>query len=216
MEIQQLLRNQPVTIQIIWGEEKIEFVSRVVKQSEKGVYVTPYLHNGRPLKLNIQPEKGVMCNIYCEDADTGKRISWKNITLETEESKNGAVYNITTFSFNLLGSEDERRTHERIKIHKMGLVADDINGGMVEVRIHDLSDNGIAFYAPQSFEPETSKMRVMFTDYVKEEQFNIDTVCRIVHSSLKSGNKYYGCEVTEPGQEFLLYGFMKRLEVKNS
>jgi len=81
MKLTDLLEKQRLTVQLLWGEQKIEFFSNVIEKEESEVYISPYLHNGSELELNVTPDKGVICNVFTNDPSTRHRISWKNIEL---------------------------------------------------------------------------------------------------------------------------------------
>ena len=75
MKLADLLLNQSLVVQIVWGEQKIEFPSNVVEIQDEMAYITPYLHNGSALQLSITEGAGVVCNVFTDSTVTGQRIS---------------------------------------------------------------------------------------------------------------------------------------------
>lgn len=211
MLLQDIAKNGQLLIQIVWGEKIIEFLSKQIDSDSKGIYVAPYLHNGKPLSLNIDPSGGMPCHLFGEDLDTGKRVSWRNVRLETTTRKGNLVYKISTMAFNKMAKEAERREHERCLVRQMGEVRD-MAGDMAQVMINDLSDTGISFFAPFIFVPNSKLFTVEFSDTVDGDLFRVAAQCRTVYSTDRSNNVLYGCEIVSANSDYYLYGCMKRLQ----
>lgn len=216
MELKEINKDQELIAQLVWGDKKIEFHTKLIDYSEEGIYIEPYRHNHHPLDLHITIGCGVFCHLFTDDPNTRNRISWRSVELHTVDYLGRKVHHVTTSSFNKLSQNDERRTHERIKIHQMGKVIDS-EGNEFSVRIHDVSDNGISFYAPVGFEPKSPHLVVQFSDSIRGEVFELKVNGKIVHSSTKTGAPFFGCEVAEANREYLLYGCLRRvMNNKNS
>lgn len=219
MELNELLKQQKIIIQIIWGEKVIEFYTNKVEEESSKIYVKPYLHNGNPLELNIHNRSGVVCNLFADNPYTGKRVSWRNIDLKTVNMYEQTLYEITTSGFNKMAMSDERRTNERIQVHKKALAitggSDDNEVLSTEVRVYDISSNGISFYAPVGFQPTSRVIKVQYSDTVRGEIFNIKVSARVVHNEQKVGTVFYGCEIIESNKDFMIYGCLSRV-IKNS
>lgn len=215
MELHELTKEQDIIIQIVWGENKIEFFSHMVNcnAEKESIFVTPYMHNGQPLELNINQKSGIVCNMFCDDLYNGTRVSWRNVELETVHQGTAVVYKISTFQFNRQAQIDDRRVEERIKINLYGMIVDG-EGQSIQVRIHDISDGGIGFYAPTSFQSKSNQVKVQFSDNVNGADFSICLICKIVRSVNKSGNMFYGCEIMQNSREYLLYGCLRRTAKK--
>lgn len=214
MLLQDLSKNKTLIMQIIWGEKVIEFPTKLVESDAGGIYVTPYLREGHPLELNLDPSGNVVCHLYGDHVDTGKRLSWRNIKLETVKKGENTFYYLTTMGFNKLGKEAERRAHERSMIRQMGSVTDTA-GNSIQVMVHDMSDNGISFYAPSNFSPASKNLVIEFADSVGTEIFRIRVECRVVYSADKAGTVFYGCELVSANGDYFLYGCMKKA-IKNN
>lgn len=211
MKLQDLVSAKNVIIQILWGEKTIEFNTEVLERNVDGVYVTPYLHGGQPLSLNIDASSGVVCNIFGDSPENGKRISWRNVVLNTVDYKGQTVYALKTAAFNSEAKADERRGEDRVKVTKNAVLYDAAAKKTVDVRINDISDGGISFYAPATYEPETNIFWIRFNDGVNGQTFNINVKCRTVRTSNRVGTVFYGCKVAEDNAEYLLYGCLMRL-----
>lgn len=213
MRLHDLVDAENIIIQILWGEKTIEFPTEVVETHSDGVYVTPYLHNGMPLELNINMYSGIICNVFGDAPDNGRRISWRNVDLSTAKYKSEMVYFIKTSAFNSVANTDERRVEDRVKITKEGSLFDSVK--TVPIRINDISDSGIAFYAPSSFEPATNAFTVYFKDEVNGQKFDLSIKCKQVRTKKMPGTVFYGCKISADNKEYLIYGCLTRL-MKNA
>lgn len=214
MKLLELIVNQKIIVQLVWGEQKIEFTSTVVKNDGEDVLVTPYNHNGSPLDINVTAGKGVVCNLFADEPNTKKRISWKNVELTTVMEAGEALYCLRTSGYNDNAKQDERRDHERIIIRVKALAFDGENPDGVDVLVHDISDVGVSFYAPPSFAPKSSQVVIKFLDHIGDKLFDVRADCAIARMTNKGGNILVGCKVVGENKAYKLYGFMKRLDSK--
>lgn len=215
MKLTELLVNQRITIQLLWGEQKIEFFSNVLDVEESAVYVTPYLHNGSVLEIDVNQGKGVICNLFTNEPNTKHRISWKNVELTTVKRNDENVYCLKTNSFNQVAKHDDRRLHTRYLIKVNGTVQDSLSEEPVNIIVHDISDIGISFYAPTSFMPKSNQLVVSFQDTVDDKLFEVKVECGIARITNRAGNRFVGCKITKENRDYQLYGFMVRLMDKN-
>lgn len=211
MKLTELLENQRLTIQLLWGEQKIEFFSNVIEKDDPSVYVTPYLHNGSELELNVTPDKGVICNLFTNNPTTKQRISWKNVELTTVTRNDKILYCLKTNGYNHIAKHDDRRKHDRVVISAKGQVFEGPNDMGVDIVVYDISDIGISFYAPNSFMPNGHQLKVAFFDSVGDKDFNVKVECAIARTTNKAGNRFIGCKILKENKDYQLYGFMKRL-----
>lgn len=212
MKLQDLLLSKNLILQILWGEKTIEFSTDIVDRDENGLYITPYLYNGAPLSLSINVNSGVVCNFFGDNPDDGTRVSWRNIELDTVSLKNQTVYYIKTSSYNSEARVDDRRVEDRVKVTKDAELYDSVAKKTVQIRIHDVSDSGIAFHAPLAYEPMTKSFSVKFSDEVNGHVFNINIKCKTVRTKEMVGTCFYGCKLSDENNDYLLYGCLKRLE----
>lgn len=215
MKLIELLENQRITVQLLWGEQKIEFFSTVIGKEDSVVYVSPYIHNGSELELNVTQDKGVICNLFTTDPSTRHRISWKNIELTTVKRNDKIMYCLKTSGFNHVAKHDDRRMHDRIVITAKGKAFEGKSSEGVDIIVHDISDIGISFYAPNSFMPSGHQLNVAFSDIIGEREFNVKVECAIARSTNKAGNRFIGCKILKENKDYQLYGFMKRMGEKN-
>ena len=214
MKLVELLHHQEITIQLVWEEHKIEFTSNIIDKDEASIYVTPYMHNGDELELNIVSDENVVCNIYTFDPTTEQRISWKGLSLSTETRDQKKVYRLMTHRFNAMSCVDDRRLHERIIIQVDGHLLDSDDDD-IDITIHDISDNGIAFYVPGDYEPRSLQLRVSFTDSIDEREFDVNAVCAIARIHKEEGRTLVGCAVLEENDNYRIYELLKRLRKKH-
>lgn len=215
MKLLELLENQRITVQLLWGEQKIEFFSNVIEKNDSVVYVTPCIHNGSELELNVTPDKGVICNVFTNNPSTNKRISWKNVELTTVVRKDKTMYCLKTNGFNHIATHADRRMHERIIIQTKAQVFDGASEDGTDIIVHDISDIGVSFYAPANYSPNDYQLTVKFIDNIGDKIYKIKVDCAIARTTMKAGNRFVGCRITKENQDYLFYCLMKRLENKN-
>lgn len=215
MKLLELIDNQKIIVQLVWGERKIEFFSTVIGKNDTDVFVTPYLHSGQPLQLNVTKDTGVLCNLFTDDPVTNQRISWKNVELTTVVQEGNVVYCLRTYGFNNIAGVDERRLHERVALQITGIAYDgygDNDGEYVTIR--DISDIGISFYAPESFAPKSQLITITFTDNIDNRVFDVKLDCGIMRENKENGQVMMGCKVMGENRDYQLYCLMKRLMSK--
>lgn len=216
MKLQELRDGAGIIVQIAWEKNKLEFRSCVMKvdveEEEEAIYVTPYIRERRELELTVKPDQDYACHIFADDVNTGQRISWRNVILSTVKINGRTLYRITTLKFNNASRPDERRVHARTLEEKEGQIID-AHDRKQQVMVHDISDNGVSFYVNKDKPIKSDYLTLIFVDMVKGgELFNLEIKCRVVHTDhSRFGRIYYGCQVLDPSQEYLLYVFLHRM-----
>lgn len=214
MKLSELLDNQKIIVQLAWGEKKIEFFSTVIGKKDSEVFVTPYIHSGQPLQLNVTKDTGVICNLFTDQPVTNKRISWKNVELTTVVQDGNVVYCLRTYGFNVIAGVDERRLHERVALQITGIAYTSGYDDGVYVTIRDISDIGISFYAPESFAPKSQQITITFTDNIDNRIFDVKLDCGIMRENKENGQVMMGCKVMGENRDYQLFCLMKRLMSK--
>ena len=215
MKLIELVEDQKLSIQLSWGEQKIEFVSKVIEKDASSVYVSPYIHNGSVLKLNVVQGKGVICNLFTNDPITKQRISWNNIELTTVVRGDESVYCLKTNGYNHTAKHADRRKHDRLLVQTTGKLLDNHVKDGVTIVVHDISDIGISFYAPKTFTSKSHKLNLIFSETINEKTFNVCVECSIARIINNAENRFYGCRITKENKDYQLYCFIKRLSDKN-
>lgn len=215
MKLSDMIINQTVMIQIVWEEHTIEFTTNVIEKSDEGVIVAPYIHDGRPLKLDINYRSGVICNIFTNNPLDKARISWRNVDIASVDRGDELAYHIKTSGFNMNARNDDRRKHDRTVIQKKGQIYDREADKYIDILIHDISDIGISYYAPVSYVPQTNQLTVIFSDNVDDKFFDIKVDCKVSRTQIRAGNSFNGCKIVGENKDYLLYRFMKMLAERN-
>lgn len=213
MKITELIFNQGIIVQLVLDEQQIEFKSKIIERSDKGVYITPFLYKNEPFELNISNSSKAVCNIFADD-DGKKRVSWRNVDLKTVNRNNMIQYYVETSSYNQISQSDERRTHDRMKIHKNGSLYDANKDAYYDIMIHDVSDVGISFYAPPSYQPTSNKLMVLLDDTVNDRRYSVKVNCSIVRNEMKNGLSFFACKTIGDNKDYLFYCFFKKLASK--
>lgn len=214
MKLTELYANQRVAIQLMWGEQKIEFFSTIIANDGTASYGTAYIHNGSPLNINVVPGNGISCNLFADDISTGHRVSWKNIELTTVERDGKPAYCFKTFGFNNNANHDDRRLHARTIIQVKGTAYEKNPDEGVDILVHDISDIGISFFAPKGFNPGSHQVTVAFMDRIDDRRFDVKVECTITRSVAKDDQLFVGCKIMGENKDYRLYGFIKRLKAK--
>lgn len=215
MKLADLLLNQKIIIQLVWGEQKIEFSSSVMGIEGEVVFVTPYMHNETELNINVTEGSGVICNVYADNSVTKQRMSWKNVELTTVNIKDRVLYCVRTRGFNKVANIDDRRSNERTVIDVSGNVIDAQNNEEINVIVHDISGVGVSFYAPSSYSPKSQQIVVLFTDTIDKKIFNVKVECAVSRISIENGRATVGCRLLGENREYQLYRFIRHLKDKN-
>lgn len=214
MKLNELLINQQVIVQFKFNGETIEFCSNVIGQDMDGIYISPYLHNNMPLKLNINMDDSVICNIFADDVSKGQRVSWRNVCLSTVNKDSRMLYFIETSKFKALSNNEERRKKERILVKKKAQLYDANNGTYTTIVINDVSENGISFYTNVNFAPSSYQLDIIFEDNIEEKLFNLNINSSVTRTEKQQGHLLYGCSVKGENRDFLLYVLLKKLSYK--
>lgn len=214
MKLTDLLERQRVIVQILWGEQKIEFASEVIGHNDSELYIKPYYMNGEALELDITNNQQVICNLYADDITKQIRISWKNIGLTTVQREDGIVYSLSTSAFNSESKNDDRRDNERTIIHSEAklFVGESTEG--IDIIVHDISNVGISFYVQGKFVSKSQRLTVLISDVVNDKQFDLKIDCTVSRIVAKDGNTFVGCRVGENNKLFMLYVIAKRYAKK--
>lgn len=215
MKLSDLNAGQKVIIQIVWDGQTMEFYSEVTGVSDKGAYLTPYLHQGTPLELTVNNNSKATCNLFTDSPENNKRISWRSIELSTIDKKGSKLYHVTTNAFNSMANLDDRRNHDRVVIHKDGKIHIPETGQQTAVKIHDISNVGLSFFAPLSFQPASNQIVVLLNDTINDNTFNLKVACTVARSYNRNGMTFYGCRITEENKEYILYSCLLNLMNKN-
>lgn len=211
MKLSELIVGQQIVIQILWGEQKIEFFSKVLEVSDMSVLVTPYLHNDSPLELNIDAANNVICNIFVTSQQNNQRRSWRNVELQTIKEDGKVSYCITTNGFNHVSSHDDRRKHERVSVYKDAQICDTNTGERTDILINDISDIGISFTAKEAISVQMNQIVILFQDVANDKNFNMRVECKVVRKHNTDDGVFYGCRIINENKDFLLYSFILRL-----
>ena len=213
MELKELQLGQLLNVKIVWGEVELEFHTTPINKEENGVIVKPYEHDGKPLVIDVDKDSDIYANLYTNHPVNGERITWKNIKLNTVERDGKTVYFLDTMGVKTSAKAKERREGKRLPVEQKGQVVNGIGEKPREILIHDISDNGISFYANDDFNPTSSVVYISFQDSVSESNFKLKAECQIMFTKKEEGRTFYGCEILNVNHDFLLYGCLKRLKL---
>ncbi len=211
MLIQSIPVGQVITIEVIWGTKGYDLKSTVVGTDGKALLVKPFEYQGNPVELDTDKHRGFQFNVYAIDEE-GSRRQWKNVIIATRHTKSSVFYVIRAQSFKQISDSGERRDHIRMPLMIDGTVYDEATRGFINVKIKDISDNGIAFLADTNFQPKTNRFVVYFKDRVKDTFFDLEIHCVKVRLTREATSNLFGCVISEMNREMLAYMLMKKTE----
>lgn len=214
MRLQDIPNGQAVILQIEWGTQIIEFPLEIAEKDTGSIFLTPHIYQGTPLKINIDSSSGIRCNLFTVSQESNTRIGWKCISVNTLNKSGNIVYHVTSNSFNSYSSLDERRESSRVLVHNNGKVYDVISDTYTDVIIHDVSDTGISFLAPNNFECKSPQPIVTLSDIIDGKEYIISVPVTLTRMQKKPGAVLYGCRVVGESRNFLIYGLLKKIKSK--
>ncbi len=210
MKLTELLGKQKIIVQLVWGENKLEFSSDVIEKDDEAIYVTPCMNEGRELEINVTRDKAVICNIFTDDSANQQRISWRNVELLTVERSGRMLYRIKTHVYNNISNIEDRRGAERTIVSDNGEISDGRDN--LRIIVHDISDSGIAIYVPKSFIPKSQQLKITFSDKVENETYDIEAVFSIARTEYLNDCALIGCRLMGEGNmKYRTYNYMKRI-----
>lgn len=215
MKLIEMWPNQKIIVQLLWEEQKIEFSSEVIKKADGAIYVTPYVHNGMELELNITLDKSVVCNVFADNPITKQRISWKGVELTTVNNDGKLIYCLKTRDYNAVSMLDDRRTNERVKVMVDAVVSNG-QGEDINVTLNDISDKGVSFLAPETFTPNSQQVAISFSDNIGERVYKLKLECAISRMDKAASQLIVGCKLLGENKDYQIYELLKRLRSKNN
>lgn len=215
MKLSELTGGAELTVRIIWEHEMMEFPTMFVRGAENGVFITPHIHDGSPLRMTITEADNVKCSLFAVSYETGACTVWHNVGIETVgDDTHGIIYLVTADPLNQYSRPGERRMYERSPVSLPARVIDR-NGRCANVTLGDISIGGLSFCAEDaedfSFEPG-GDASVSFCGTADGSEFNISIDTEIVRNFSEGSTAYCGCRVTDPPEDYKLYVFLHSLE----
>lgn len=211
MVLQDLVKGDEITIEIVWGNSIYHLPSKVVVAWNKDIYIEPLTYNGHVIDLSRMMFRDMTYNIYAINKETDHRVKWNNIHIEPVVLKSGdTVYSLKTYEFARNSVLSERRVEDRTQINIPGIVY--LNEGMVPIRIRDISASGLSFTTTKGAEINNGLFQVEFTDSAKGDLYDILLHCRFVRRVEQGMEALVGCALTKQSKDLLFYIFNKRLE----
>ncbi len=218
MKLSELEIDQPVTILIIVGEQKMEFPSSIIFTNPKKytTYLAPIMKEGKILNFN---GKGIATHIIVQLPES-KPIVFKDVILNTMKKDDG------TFCYGMQskdeGVEVNRRTSFRCPVGISTMLRVGLNRTSFDIILRDVSISGFSFVFENSDNGICDVGQVVHTvlnDYIKEVNQNYSfqmygTVVR--KKELENGKIVFGCKLSEPIKGLDTYIAMKeRIRSRN-
>lgn len=210
MTLQDLEIGQEVQIQIGWGTRSFYSDSKVLNRTPAGILLESFVVNGTVVKVNKKTARAFDFTLYALDPETGHRVSWPNLEIETVERDGNAYYVCSVRGYLRDAKESERRTEDRLPINVRGMAYDNQTNIGQEIWIQDISKSGIAFTAPTSIEFLQINLRLEFEDHINEQSFMMKVPAQIVRTENQGDLALYGCKFLRVTNQMALYVWMKQ------
>lgn len=211
MKLSGLLGAKNVIVQLVWGERMLEFPTNICRAHEEGIVVQPYRVQGEVLNLEIGQTSHVVCNLFADSPEDGSRIAWRSLNVKTLVTQGECFYHMTASDFKKLSNSEDRRKDHRITVNRKAFLKEKGVSKDREVIVHDISDTGISFFAPLDFSTASNIVYLYFHDQVEEHIFDMNIECEIVRREKKAGNQFFGCKIKHVSNDYLVYGYMKKM-----
>lgn len=211
MVLQELKKGTSITLEVIWGNTKFEFETKVLASRNDGIIVELLVYNGIPLDLGAGKFKDISYNIYVI-TEKSQRIAWKNVQIEMLTLREqGKVYLVKTYNFAKNGALSERRTEERTVINRAAFLW--TGDRKIPIKVYDISSKGISFYVARGVEIDYPAMSIEIEDYVGGKEIDFMVNCRFARRVDSEDESLIGCVITRETKGLLFYVFAKRLQL---
>lgn len=213
MKITELKTGTDIILEIVWGESSYEIPSKIVLSMAGRIFIQSFTYKGAVLDLENPSFRGMAFNIYANHEDSGMRMMWRSVGLETREVKGKIYYEVKTTAFSAESRDCERRDASRVKIGVPGVVRIPESSREIDVEIFDFSRDGIAFLYKEDIKLVGSMIKVYFEEEIKEHVFEVAVDARCVRK--KPGDPIlYGCHIKTMNKTAIAYLTQKTLEVQ--
>ena len=213
MTLQDLPVGEKIALEIVWGGGSCLVHTQVMGKSDEGTLLAPFEYSGTQLEIHSSRYRDMTFHLYGIDDKTGKRMVWKNVSLDTVKLPDKVFYLVKVSGFRKLAVDSERRLKRRIPLNCQASVYPRGGYARVVVKMNDISDGGLSFIAPKSAGAILEgKLTVMFDDNIRGHRFSISADCNYVHKKAKENEYIYGCSFVRVDKELLAYICLKRME----
>ena len=214
MTLQDLKSGDKVTIEIVQLNETEDLTSTVIGSNDTGVLVAAYKKDGVVFELNSRKNKNCTFNLYCVDEHTGERRIWKGITIATVNHKQLSMYAVVVSNFGRYGDSGERRQTSRMRIDINGVITQGSEKERHYITVHDISDNGISFVAPELDRQIEGDLRILMDDQIRGHYFRLEIPCQCVRRQKMENQTLYGCKIITADKGLMEYISLKRMEMR--
>lgn len=192
--------DQPVTILIIAGEQKMEFPSSIILTNPKKhtAYLSPIMKDGKILNFN---GKGIVTHILVQLPDS-KPLVFREVTLNTMKKDDG------TFCYGMHSNEDgvevNRRGAFRCSVGISTMLRVGFNRTSYDIILRDISLTGFAFVFDNNNNNSMcdigQMVHTVLNDYIAEvnENFQFQIYGTVVRKEeLENGKIVFGCKLSD-------------------
>ncbi|MBE5889615.1 MAG: hypothetical protein E7282_01465 [Lachnospiraceae bacterium] len=211
MYIDEIRDGTAVNLEMIKDDRVFEVSTIAVGTSEDKVLLRPFMYKGQVLDLGNRGFSSVVFNIYTNDED-GNRVGWNAVHIRLVEYRGKKYYAVTASEFNKISTQSDRRNHARIVVETDGHILCQNSGVDASVRIHDVSDVGIAVLSKKRLDIRGMYCRVEFMDCVNDTDYHLEIDCRCVREEAQPAGGYlYGFSIGSASHDMLSYVYIQKI-----
>lgn len=211
MKLEDLQKGQSVTLEIVWNDTKTEVPSKIVGKVKDKLLLKPYSYNGITIKMVSGQLSDMIFNLYSIGEDK-KRQGWNGIDITSLAYQGELYYAVTTKAFNKVSTNRERRDNPRIPIGQFGYIIDEYGRHGIEIRVEDISNNGILISMPFGNTIPSNLIEIEWSDTVYGRKFTVFVKARYRREFMKDRRMMYGLEISSPDKNFIMYLLSKKNE----
>lgn len=211
MYITDLKKGDEVILQITMNGQSFEVTSVVCEMLLNKPYIQPFVFKGVVLDFSNKIFKNATFDLFINGKDS-KRMCFKNVSLELTKHQGKPYYIVMSNGFRAMAEDSDRRTHERMKLHLSADLTVEGEFGTKNVRIYDISDNGIAFTSQFQMALTGKKCHLEFSDILNNNRYELKVDCRCVRDGIsKEGQFLYGCKIDDASHQMLAYVYIYKI-----
>lgn len=212
MLLSELQVGTPIILEIVVGAKKFEIPLEIQKTEQFAIFTGTFRYGGTVVDFSKKGFEHLLFNVYASDAKNQGRFVWKGVLMQLVNQHGVSYYKLQSKNILQQGTSLNRRGEKRLLMDVPGQAFSMSTGVASSVVIHDVSSQGISFYAGPGFVEENEILDLRFMDSIGDKIFDIGIEVQCVRVVKKeNANVLYGCKVRAPGRDFQTFVCLKRL-----
>lgn len=212
MLLSELQPGASIVLEIVFGKKKFEIPLTVEKTEQFAIYTNTFRYGGTVVDFSKKGFEHLLFNVYASDIKSQGRFVWKGLMMQLVTLRGVSYYKLQCKNILQQGTSLNRRGEKRMVVDIQGQAFSMASGEISYVAIHDVSSQGISFFANENFAEEGEIMDLRFVDEAADKKFDIRIEVQCVRIVPKNATMVmYGCKVRNPGRDYQTYVYFKKL-----